>query len=1328
MNLERPELTAAFREFAVGGHGVLIGAPGVGKTHLLKALVRELQAVPDSECLFLPVDRMPFESDEDLRAELETTGDIVSFLEHETRQRHGYLIVDALDAVRGDRPRAFVLGLVRRVLARLSDSWTVVLSMRTYDALRSVELEEIFPPASQVPPEAEYQLLGAVCRHFYVPPLSDLDMQAAKAQLPWLRALWEGGHDDLRDLLRIPFNLWLLERLLDGGTAIAEVSPIQSEVQLLNLFWRQRVRSGPLEPDQRRITSRAAEMMVRQRTLWARSNDVYEAGANEAWIKLHSSEVLQDANDAGTRVSFGHNVLFDYAVSVEILDGNADALANFLRQEPDRALFLRPTLNYFFARLWFTNRSLFWDSFWALFTAEEPHVRLVAQVLPPGILAREARSPGDAEPLLSSLETGAAHSEDAILRVLQAIRTQAIANDSVWPAFAARAARRASRIYSWELARFLSELLEREQQRSAPNATVREHVSAGARSLLRLALASGDPVFEHLAAVWLVRVVARTYDVDPDDARNLFGMILSRIADLSTPVDLIYRLADAVQHFWNEDPELAASVYAATFAHVETSEEPTHMGGIVIALTSTRRQDFGLAQYVLLECAPRFLREQPVFATRALVEAATGAAVAREGLDEAVPEETFELRGKRVRYRPDNSHFWDAPGTIYEDAQKLLEIIFAYLAELPDGSAELADAVDVVAKNAASAFIWRSLLKLGAREAAKYAPLLHELLSAEPVLSHPETAPEAAAFLSEAALLLDDTKLRIIEDAVVGLAARDTGRARHWARRLVTQIPEGRLVTEAARELWTEAITDPEASSNRPLVSFSTFRENYSTEDWLREEGVETDAPTNKRLLTATDGLQEFASHFVNEVTVPSDAVAPVVAALSDALELVRAEAGLPTALLDTAWARIGDAAAVAARSQTLDEDAADVLETALLACASGDAPRPTENADETFTVPVWSPAARNAAAQGIPRLLQHRADNEMVAALGALTTDPAPSVRYLLALELPRLIPQHEQSFWELAALYAAQERNRVVQQGLGRALAVVAASPDREERVTDTLDQLVRRVPLADLARPLPNEDQVGGLIVGLAIARRNQWARARLDEALRGVPPPYLSTLVLQLLHYVGYSWIADPNRRGMAEAALGWLPQIIERVHRSLRDETDRAQARDSDRSEVVRGLFDVLDHIISRFYFSSGIYEGQGEQHASREEICMFFSAIRPFLRQLGEITGGTNGLGLPARTAHHFIELLRGSLACDPAEVLHLTRLAIDGAQGAGYAFDPMAAQEVTALVETILADHRETARSGQPLDDLMQVLEAFVHAGWPEAQRLVWRLEELFR
>jgi len=1328
VNLDRPEITGAFRRFAKTGYGVLIGAPGVGKTHLLKLMVRELQADPQSRCLYLPVDRVPLESDADLRAELGVSGDIVSFFESETRDRHGYLIVDALDAIRGDQPRTYILGLVRRVLKQLSDSWNVILSIRTYDALRSIELEELFPPITHTMPEASYQLPGAGCRHFYIPPLNDHDIEAAKGQLSWLSGLWDGGHDDLRELLRIPFNLWLLEHLFDRGTAMAEVSPIQSEVQLLNLFWRQRVRSGPLEPDQRLLTSRAAKAMVHRKTLWANTDDVYEAGANQGWIALHSAEVLQDANSNGTRVSFSHNVIFDYAVSVEMLSEDATALTSFLRQEPDRTLFLRPTIDYFLARLWFTNRSLFWENFWALFAADEPQVQLVAQVLPPTIVAREARSLDDIEPVLLALEADDAHAEDAVLRVLQAIRSQAINNDEVWPAFAARVAQHMSHSYSWDLARFLADLLEIERQRDQPRAIIRQHISVGARAILRQALELRDPALEHVAAAWLIRVVANTYNVDPDDARDLYRLILSRIADPDMPVNFVYRLADAVQYLWNDDPELAASVYAATFAHLETSDEPTHMGGIVVALTSNRRQDFGLAKYVLIESASRFIREQPAYATQALMQAINGAVSFEEPLDHEVLEETFGFRGKRAHYKPDNSHFWDAPGTVPDDTQKLLEVMLAYLAGLPTGSAELAQVIDVAAENATFAFFWRGLLKAGARDAEKYVPLLHELLSAEPVLSHPETAPEAAAFLAAAVPLLDDTNLGRIENAIADLAATDTDRKRHWAKRLIVQIPENRLTTDAAQELRGEAVADPETSANRPLFSLSTSWGKYDTEDWLRDEGVEVDAAANARVLKATEGIDQFVSQFINKDAVPNDAVLTIIGPLADALELVQAQISLPTALLDTVWARIGEAAAVAARAEPLGQPAFEVLRSALLSCSSGDAPRPTEDANSKFNVAAWSPAARNAAAQGIPRLLQHRVDRGMVDALRRLARDPAPSVRYLVALELPRVISQHEQYFWEVATLYATQEVNRIVQQALGHALAVVAAFPDREQRVVDILDQLLSRVPLTELARSLSNEDQVGGLIVGLAVMRGNEWAAAQLDEAISDAPPAYLSTLVLHLLNYVGYSWIADASRRSRSEAALGWLPQIIGRVHRLLRDEADRVGVDDSNREETIRDLFNVLDHIISRFYFNSGIYEGQGEQRASHEEICAFFGAIRPVLHQLADITGGVNGLGLPARTAHHFVELLRGSLSCDPAEVLHLTRLAIDGAQGAGYSFDPMAAEEVTAIIETTLADHRDIAASGAPLEDLTHVLDTFVRAGWPGAQRLVWRLEELFR
>jgi len=49
-------------------------------------------------------------------------------------------------------------------------------------------------------------------------------------------------------------------------------------------------------------------------------------------------------------------------------------------------------------------------------------------------------------------------------------------------------------------------------------------------------------------------------------------------------------------------------------------------------------------------------------------------------------------------------------------------------------------------------------------------------------------------------------------------------------------------------------------------------------------------------------------------------------------------------------------------------------------------------------------------------------------------------------------------------------------------------------------------------------------------------------------------------------------------------------------------------------------------------------------------------------------------------------------------------------------------------LVEAILADYRNEMRDGESLRDLLNLLDIFAETGWPDALRLVWRLDEVFR
>ena len=63
-----------------------------------------------------------------------------------------------------------------------------------------------------------------------------------------------------------------------------------------------------------------------------------------------------------------------------------------------------------------------------------------------------------------------------------------------------------------------------------------------------------------------------------------------------------------------------------------------------------------------------------------------------------------------------------------------------------------------------------------------------------------------------------------------------------------------------------------------------------------------------------------------------------------------------------------------------------------------------------------------------------------------------------------------------------------------------------------------------------------------------------------------------------------------------------------------------------------------------------------------------------------------------------------------------------------GFNLDAMAVTETVKLVEGILADHRDKVQDEESIKSLLDLLDAFVEVGWPEALDLVWRLDEIYR
>jgi hypothetical protein len=1324
MRVNRGHVEQAFGAFAEGGSGVVIGAPGSGKTYLLERFVDERQRDPSAYCFFVPVDRLPEVSDTSLAQELRIDRDLFDVLEEEASAEgiaRAYFVVDALDAARSDRGRTEVVQLLRRARGRLSEQWSVIVSVRTYDARRSEDLEELFgAPSQDVPPD--FRLDGVVCRHFYVPPLTDAEILSTADEIPGLADIWDAANPELKSILRTPFALWLFERIVASGGE-DEISRLRSEIDLLALFWRLRVDAGGRGVEKRAILERVAEGMLATRTLSVQTTDAYQATEQAAWEELHSSEILTSSTVGPSRTSFGHNILFDYAVSILSLAATEDAFRRFLEDDPSRALFLRPSLNYFFLRLWHHDRTRFWSILFSVGPSQQAQARLFTRVLPPTIVANEARRPEDLEPLVERLAGHDDSAPEITSRVLQALRFAGVPRADVWAPVCVRFSHLPETAFVWDLAL----VLDRINQIAAEGSDARLNVGEAVRALLAWAydVRAENPIADRLGSVWLVPLVAQTLETNEAASSDLLRRVVEGIGDDAVSVDYAYRLADQLDKVWLVAPGLAALFFQRAFSYVELSEERTHMGGIVVALSSTRRQDFDMVQWNLKRHAPAFLRDVPNDAVPALIQSINACVQVHElgHREQAPPSFSFDFRGIRATYTRDGSHFWDASGTVRDDAQELMDALVDYLESLADSdTVRLGDAISRVGQHASMAFVWRRLLAMAARRPEAFAHELFDLLLAEPVLSCLETVREAAEFLAAAMPHLSDDALLRVEQLAVRLAGQDDDVADSPIGRIIQRIPDDRLQTDEGVQLKELTSANVRAQANPPLVEFHMSSGPFTEDMWLSEQGVDVEDPAVQRLTGLANPIGVFEDNYRNTPPTP-ESIREVAAQMQAVLaELPMVE--VPEAVDDSVWAKLGGAAALLAHhGEMLEPDEVQLTRRVLLEAATGRAPDPA-NAGE-FTFPAWSPAARNEAAEGLPHLKPTREDADVIAAIRALARDPVPSVRWLLAVNLWAICDSAPEAFWEVAREYLGSEVNAAVLDAVARSLGVVATS-ERQTDVEESLQLLLDREDFeVGGQQRLKPDDNLANLIAGLALGRGSEWALGVIYGALDGLPErgAEVGSYTWVALDFVHVDRVDIPDFSASIARAITWLIAAVEAAATALAV-TDRSTLT----PDQLRPTFEIVDQVVSRVFFHSGVYKDDKRPPVPFEATCQFFALTRDLVVTVAEQFGGEGGLGLPASTAHHLVEYLHGVVRCDPVAVTHLARLAVEGGVSSGYAFDSIAAREVTELVEELLSDHRELLRDGEPLADLMFLLDTFVAAGWSDAQHLVFRLEEIFR
>lgn len=391
---------------ACDGHVIVVGDPGAGKSVGIYDLAASLQD-EGTDIVVIDVQRTTADSVGALQAEFGLSHDLIDVLEHWSGPGYGYLIIDALDAARSAEAVATFNDLVARCTTRLPN-WRVVVSVRKYDLRYNPDIQRLFRgvPPSQFA-DAEFQSV----RHVNISVFSDDELEAIGQGSAELAELVHAAEPALRTLLRNPFNLRLLAELLDEGAVVAELTPIRTQIDLLDRYWQARIIRSDRRGDAREgLLRRAAETMSAAMSLRIdRAALAVDAAASEPLHGLLSSNVLMEWQDApGSALeryilTFSHNIIFDYAVERLLLRGDPAALAHRLASEPDLILAIRPSIAFHFHHLWSRDvqHQAFWKTVLDLLGADG--VPRIAQLVGPSVTTELASSIDDFSLLFTAL-------------------------------------------------------------------------------------------------------------------------------------------------------------------------------------------------------------------------------------------------------------------------------------------------------------------------------------------------------------------------------------------------------------------------------------------------------------------------------------------------------------------------------------------------------------------------------------------------------------------------------------------------------------------------------------------------------------------------------------------------------------------------------------------------------------------------------------------------------------------------------------------------------------------------------------------------------------
>jgi hypothetical protein len=717
---------------------------------------------------------------------------------------------------------------------------------------------------------------------------------------------------------------------------------------------------------------------------------------------------------------------------------------------------------------------------------------------------------------------------------------------------------------------------------------------------------------------------------------------------------------------------------------------------------------------------------------------AIGGYIAREhssGQNGTHAPQTFRYGDREFFFRDDWSHLWYRGGyRPVKDAPVLVTKFDAFLNELAgkdDAKERFDEIVAVVGTGNGWAVLWASLFIAAAAHPEQFAPSLATVACAPFVMLSDDSRVSVGRYLAAGYHVLASQERCSIEVAILALSGT---RGERIKQILAGCLPAALIETPEMKEFRAALDTDGGATPNAPPITFTTSVGTFDTDAYLDSEGVSTEAGPNASLREALRRVEELPAENNGAKITAEIALEriPVLLDLLTALETGGAE-GADITLVEHATGVLADKTVplTLANAGVLQSSGIrSSLQMILRFAAQSPNPHFRQAAEEQFRSDVsWGgPSARTSAASALMFLgrFDETADAELSPLVHTLARDPVGHVRYQIIERINFFFRSEPDWVWaELEHIIAADPSESVVCGALA-ALSHIAQE-DRDRAV--------------GLAKDVLSRFNAPGVV---DLGRCREFATTFIFDAYvwteHSVARDFALALVTDIRNQSGYVklFIARYSGELLAGNTLDagdTKHSVRAKVTKLYRDALDEAvgimtvlsaendPAAFSSWPAALRAEFQdmvsVLDEIALRFHLSvGGIHDGTAAP-LSPEQVRLFREVL-PMLEKL--TTAGFSQI------THHLIQMLEAFIPVDPPETFRLIAHGVRSSESYGYGVESMASDLVVRIVEGYLADHREVFAENNRLNDLMDCLDVFVRAGWPNAQAMTFRLGEIWR